>query len=250
MTNKLNTVSKKKYLQENIHPKSVQQPNFNISSEDYDPLAVTFIEPKTQMSRTVPVLSANLEPKSLDLAPVNESFETFDDEFSDFQSAQFSFTNCKNNHEFTNFQSAFDTLSLKETTKSVENHVEFLSVSSVDAISIDCEPNLISYQDDDIHDKYKAFRNLAVETVDTKDLANEDLIVRNNLDDLLYINAAKNIEEQVKNYDVSDEEFGEFLCVEEIMNNKAETEVDWKHVQVYLAIVQYVIYLIIFGSNM
>lgn len=239
MTNKLNTVSKKKHLQENIHPKSVQQPNFNISSEDYDPLAVAFIEPKTQTSRTVPLLTANLEPKSLDLAPINESFETFDDEFSDFQSAQFSFTNCKNNHEFTDFQSAFDTLSLKETTKSVENHVELLSVSSVDAISnsFDSVPNLISYQDDDIHDKYKAFRNLAVETVDTKNLSTEDLVVHNNLDDLLYINATKSVEEQVKNYDVCDEEFGDFLCVEEIMNNKPETEVDWKNVQVYSTLV-------------
>lgn len=227
-TNKSNTVIKKKHLQDKTHSKIVQQQNLNlISSEDNDPLAVTFIKP-----RTVPPLTDKLEPKSLDFQPVNNNFESFDDEFSEFQSAQFSFTDCKNNQEFTNFQSAFDTLSLKEPTKNIENHVELLNVSSIDAISnsFDSEPNLISYQDDDIHDKYKAFR-MAVETVDTKDLSNKYVIVHQNLNDLLDVSPTKNAEEKVKN-DICDEEFGDFLCVEEVMNNKSETEINWKNVQV------------------
>lgn len=241
--NKSNTASKMNHQQENICAKSFQQSNFNMISSE-DPLAVTFIEPKNQLSRTVPSLTANLEPKSLDLAPVNNSFETFDDEFSDFQCAKFSYSDTKSNHEFTDFQSAFDSLSFKEiTTKSIENEVQFLNVSSVNVTTnvFKNESNMINYDENDVYDKYEVFRTLATETVDIKDLTNDNHDNLNNHKDLnshnslldVNIKPSEIIEDTVKNYDVYDDEFGDFLCVEEISKNiPEEIEIGWKNVQV------------------
>lgn len=241
--NKSNAVSKMNYQQENVYAKSFQQPNFNMISSE-DPLAVTFIEPKHQLSRTLPSLTANLEPKSLDLAPVNKSVETFDDEFSDFQCAKFSYTDTKSNHEFTDFQSAFDSLSFKKTpTKNIENEVKFLNVSSVNATTnvFKNESSMINYEDNDVYDKYEVFRTLATETVDIKDLTNDNHDNLNNHKNLnshngpmdVNINPPESIEDTVKNYDVYDDEFGDFLCVEEISKNiPEEIEIGWKNVQV------------------
>lgn len=221
-TIKSTTLSK----QQNVYTKNLQQPNFNvIPSEDYDPLAVSFIEPKNQTSRIISPIAANPEPKSLDLVPVNDSFDTFDEEFSDFQYAQYSNTDTKNNHEFTDFQSAFDTLSFSENTNSVKNDIELLNISSIDATlnTFENKQNLLNCEDD-IHDKYEVFRTLAAETVDEENSANE-----NNYNDLLDVKHSENIEENVQNYD---DEFGDFLYVEEVSNSKLEVEVDWKNVQV------------------
>lgn len=212
--------------QQNVYAKNLPQPNFNVvPSEDYDPLAVSFIEPKNQTSRIISPLVANPEPKSLDLVPVNDSFDTFDDEFSDFQYAQFTNTDSKNNHEFTDFQSAFDTLSFSENATSAKNDVEFLNLSSLDVTShsFENQQNLLNCEDN-IHDKYEVFRTLAAETVDEKNSANE-----NNYNDLRNEKHNENTEENIQNYD---DEFGDFLCVEEVLNNKLEVEVDWKNVQV------------------
>lgn len=231
ITNKSNSniISKINIQQQNIYANNFQQqPNFTINSaEDYDPLAVTFIEPKNQVSKIILPLTTNLEPKSLDFAPVNNTYELLDDEFSDFQCAQFTNTDSKNNHEFTDFQSAFDTLSLKECTKSVEL---LTSSTNPTSNSSESQQNLISYQDD-IHDKYEVFRTLAAETNDIKNSAKE-----NNHNDLLDVKSKDSIEGSAQNGDVYDDEFGDFLCVDEvscqISNNKPEIEVDWKHVQV------------------
>lgn len=212
--------------QQNVYTKNLQQPNFSvIPSEDYDPLAVSFIEPKNQTSRIISPTAANPEPKSLDLVPVNDSFDTFDDEFSDFQFAQFTNTDSKKNHDFTDFQSAFNTLSFSENTNNVKNDVELLKVSPTDASSnsFENQQNLINCEDD-IHDKYEVFRTLAAETVDEENSANE-----NNHDDLLDVKHSESIDENIQNYD---DEFGDFLYVEEVLNNKLEVEVDWKNVQV------------------
>lgn len=251
--------------QQNIYVNNFQQPNFNnlIPPEDYDPLAVTFIEPKSQMSRIITPLAADPEPKSLDLAPVNDSFETFDDEFSDFQCAQFTSTDNKNNHEFTDFQSAFDSLSFKENTiTSNQKDIELLNVLPINVssnLTNQSPPNLISYKDN-THDKYEVFRNLVAETVDKENVAivkenltddkenlfhnkenlfddkehltddKENLTVENNNQDLLDVK--NSIEDNIQIYDVYDDEFGDFLCVEEVSRNKPEIEVDWKNVQV------------------
>lgn len=212
--------------QQNVYAKNLPQPNINvIPSEDYDPLAVSFIEPKNQTSRIISPLAANPEPKSLDLVPVNDNFDTFDDEFSDFQCAQFTNTDSKSNHEFTDFQSAFDTLSFCENTKSVKNGVELLNISSIDVTSnsFENQQNLISCEDD-IHDKYEVFRTLAAETVDEEKSTNEK-----SSNNILDVEHKESILENIQNYD---DEFGDFLCVEEVSNNKPEVEVDWKSVQV------------------
>lgn len=228
VTNKSHIVQKISNEQ-NDYTKCFQESNFNaIRSEDYDPLAVTFREPKIQTSRIIPPLAVNQEPKSLDLAPVNDSFETFDDEFSDFQCAQFTNIDSKNNHEFTDFQSAFDALSCKESSKSIEHDVELLNVASANIVtnSLENQPNLINYQDD-IHDKYEVFRTLAAETDDDK-----HNIINDNHSDNMEVKPIESIED-VQNYeDEYDDEFGDFLCVEEVSNNKPEIEVDWKNVQV------------------
>lgn len=222
-TNKSNIVSKMNTQQQNI-----QQPNFNvIPPEDYDPLAVTFIEPKNQMSKIISPLTANLEPKSLDLALVNDGFEIFDDEFSDFQCAQFSNNDGKNNQEFTDFQSAFDTLSFKNNTKNIETDVELLT-PSIDVASnlFETQQNLISCNDN-IHDKYEVFRTLAAETVDIESLTNE-----NNYNNPLDVKPTESIKKDVQSCEVYDDEFGDFLSVEEVSSTKPEIEVDWKNVQV------------------
>lgn len=219
------TISKSITQEQNIYTKN--QSNLNmIPSEDYDPLAVTFIEPKNQISRIISPL--NSEPKSLDLSPVNDSFEAFDDEFSDFQCAQFTNTDSQNKHDFTDFSSAFNTLSFKEiTTNTIEKNVTTPNADSSIGITsnlFDSQPNLMSYQDD-IQDKYEVFRTLAAEAVDSGNLTNAN---NNNL-----LNASiKNIKENIQNYDGYDDEFGDFLCVGEVSNNKPEIEVDWKNVQV------------------
>lgn len=220
VSNKSNIIPKIDY-QQNIH-----QPAFDmISSENYDPLAVTFVDPKNQMSRMMPPLTANSEPKSLDLTPVNNNFDTFDDEFSDFQCAQFTNTDSKNNYEFTDFQSAFDALSVKESNESIEQDkgVELLNASSIDVVSnsVENQENLIDYRDD-AHDKYEVFRTLAAETVD----------VENNHNNLLDVDRIESIDENIENYDVYDDEFGDFLYVEEVSNSKPDILVDWKNVQV------------------
>jgi len=232
VTNKSNSniISKTNIQQQNIYSNNFQQPNLSMNSpEDYDPLAVTFIEPKNQMSKIVQ-LSTNLEPKSLDLAPVHNTYEIVDDEFSDFQCAQYTNAENKNNHEFSDFQSAFDTLSLKESTN--EKDVELLtSTIDITSNSFESQQNLISHQDD-IHDKYEVFRTLAAETIDIENLTKE-----NNYNSLLDTKSIQSIEENVQNCDVYDDEFGDFLCVEEVSsqfsNNKPEiVEVDWKDIQV------------------
>lgn len=235
VSNKSNILPKTDYQQQNVYAKNFHQPKFDIiSSENYDPLAVTFIDPKNQMSRIMPPLTANPEPKSLDLAPVNNSFETFDDEFSDFQCAQFTNADGKNNNEFTDFQSAFDTLPVKESNKCIEKDkgIELLNASSIDVVlvqsmsSVDNQENLIDYRDD-AHDKYEVFRALAAETVD-----NENLIIEENHNDLLDVKCIENIDENIQNYDVYDDEFGDFLCVEEVSISKPDILVDWKNIQV------------------
>lgn len=230
-TSKSTTISKLNNQQQNVDAKNFQQSYFNvIPSEDYDPLAVSFIEPKNQTSRIISPLTANSEPKSLDLVPVDDSFDTFDEEFSDFQCAQFTNTDSKSNHEFTDFQSAFDTLSFNENTKSLKKEVELLNISSLDVVSnkVESQQNLISCEDD-IHDKYEVFRTLAAETVDIENLTNE-----NNENDLLDVKPIESIKESIQNFD---DEFGDFLCVEEVSNNKPEIEVDWKNVQVCFILV-------------
>lgn len=222
------TISKSITQEQNIYTKNFLQPNLNmITSEDYDPLAVTFIEPKNQIYRIISPL--NSEPKSLDLSPVNDSFEAFDDEFSDFQCAQFTNTDSQNKHDFTDFSSAFNTLSFKESTPNTieKNVITPNAVSSIDITSnlFDNQSNLMSYQDD-IQDKYEVFRTLAAETVDIGNLRNE------NNNDLLNTASIENIKENIQNYDVYDDEFGDFLCVGEVSNNKPEIIVDWKNVQV------------------
>ncbi|XP_060860565.1 synergin gamma-like isoform X3 [Metopolophium dirhodum] len=229
------TIIEKKHnvstVKTNIEHKPQQlenKPNCNIiPSEEYDPLAVTFIEPKNQMSKIMSPLSTNPEPKSLDFATVNDSFETFDDEFSDFQCAQFTITDSKNNQEFTDFQSAFDTLSFKENTKIIDKTAKVLNDTSADVVSslFENQQNVITSQDD-ILDKYEVFRTLAAETDDVKNIIN-----KNNHNDFLEVKLVECIKENVKN-DVYDDEFGDFLCVEEVLNNKPDIEVDWKNVQV------------------
>lgn len=213
---------------QNIYVKNFQQPNCNIiPSEEYDPLAVTFIEPKNQISKMISPLSTNPEPKSLDLAPVNDSFEPFDDEFSDFQCAQFTITDSKNNQEFTDFQSAFDTLSFKENTKIIEKTPKLLNDTSADIVStfLENQQNVITNQDS-IFDKYEVFRTLAAETDDVENIINE-----NNHTDILEGKPVESTKENVKN-DAYDDEFGDFLCVEEVLSVKPNIEVDWKNVQV------------------
>ncbi|XP_022177586.1 synergin gamma-like isoform X2 [Myzus persicae] len=228
LASKASCISKINNEHQHDYTKNFQQPNCNIiPSEEYDPLAVTFIEPKNQMSKMMSPLSTNLEPKSLDFAPVNDSFETFDDEFSDFQCAQFTTTDSKNNQEFTDFQSAFDTLSFNENTKIIEKTAELLNDTSADAVSIllENQQDVIASQDD-ILDKYEVFRTLAAETDDV-----ENIINKNNNNDILEVKSVESINDNVKN-DVYDDEFGDFLCVEEVSNNKPDIEVDWKNVQV------------------
>jgi len=210
---------------QNVYAKNFQQPNCNIiPSEEYDPLAVTFIEPKNQMSKMISPLSTNSEPKSLDFGPVNDSFETFDDEFSDFQCAQFTTTESKSNQEFTDFQSAFDTLTFKESTKIIEKPAELLNDTSMDVVSnnhqnmIDCQNNIL--------DKYEVFRTLAAETDSV-----ENIINKSDHNEPLEVKPIESIEENVQN-DIYDDEFGDFLCVEEVSSNKPDNEVDWKIVQV------------------
>lgn len=224
VTNKSNMVQKIGNVQ-NVNAKCFQESNFNVFPSE-DPLAVTFIEPKSQVSRNIPPLAVNQEPKSLDLAPVSDSFETFDDEFSDFQCAQFTNIDSKNNHEFTDFQSAFDALSIQESSKSIEQNVELLNVSSpnIASSSLENQQNLISYQDD-IHDKYEVFRTLAAETDEDKHKKKENY--HNDKEGQSIESIENNVE-----YEVYDDEFGDFLCVEEVSNNKPEIEVDWKNVQV------------------
>lgn len=227
--NKSNITSTINYEQEKCCSKNFQQQNFNISAEDYDPLAVTFIDPKNQISRTIPPLTSNLEPKSLDLTPVNDSLVTFDDEFSDFQCAQFTHTDNTNNHEFEDFQTAFDSLSFKENPKCIEKEIELLndgsSSNTIDK-SFESQTNCISYQDD-VHDKYEVFRTLAAEIVDIEDLVNDE-----NQSNFLDAKPIESIKENIQSYDVNDDEFGDFLCVEEVSSNKPEIEVNWKNVQV------------------
>lgn len=227
--NKPSTIPKSILQRENIHVNNFQQPNFNIIlSEDHDPLAVAFIEPKLQTSRIAPLLTTNLEPKSLDLAPVNNDFETFDDEFSDFQCAQFTYTDSKNNHNVTDFQTTFDTLSVKESTEIIEHNVELLNAKSIDSTLnvFESKPNLISYHENNIHDKYEVLRSLATETVNIENSMNESH------KNLLDVKPMDNIEDNIINYETHDDDFGDFLCVEEVSNYKPETEVDWKNVQV------------------
>ncbi|VVC33776.1 Hypothetical protein CINCED_3A018868 [Cinara cedri] len=232
ITNKSNTsstVSKNIMLEQNIYTKNFQQPNLNmIPSEDYDPLAVTFIEPKNQMSRIISPL--NPEPKSLDLSPVNDNFEAFDDEFSDFQSAQFTNNDGLNKRELTDFSSAFDALSFKQSSTNIieKDDQTFNAISSKNVPSnlFDSQPNLISYQNE-IQDKYEVFRTLAAEAVDIDCLINE-----NTNNDLLNTTSIESNKQNLQNYDVYDDEFGDFLCVGKVSNNKPEIEVDWKNVQV------------------
>lgn len=227
LANKASFIPKVNIEQQNVYANNFQQPNYNITpSEEYDPLAVTFIEPKNQMSRIKSPISTNPEPKSLDFGPVNDSFKTFDDEFSDFQCAQFTITDSKSNQEFTDFQSAFDTLSFKESTKIIENTAELLYDTPIDVApsSLENHQNVITNQDD-ILDKYEAFRTLAAET----DV--ENMIHKNNHNDLLKVKPVESIGDNIQN-DVYDDEFGDFLCVEEVVNNKPDIEVDWKNVQV------------------
>jgi len=212
----------------NIYATNFQQSNCNIiPSEEYDPLAVTFIEPKNQMSKIMSPLSTNPEPKSLDFTPVNDSFETFDDEFSDFQCAQFTINDSKNNQEFTDFQSAFDSLSFKENTTIIDKTAKVLNETSVDVVSslFENQQNVITIQDD-ILDKYEVFRTLAAETDDVK-----NIMSKNNHNDFLEVKPVESIKDNVKN-DVYDDEFGDFLCVEEVVSNKPDIEADWKNVQV------------------
>jgi len=228
--NKASCISKINYEHHNVHAKNLQQPNCNIiPSEEYDPLAVTFIEPKNQMSKMISPLSTNPEPKSLDFTSVNDSFETFDDEFSDFQSAQFTTTESKNNQEFTDFQSAFDSLSFKDNTKIIEKIPEVvLNDTPTDIVSsslLENQQNVKTSQDD-ILDKYEVFRTLAAETNDV-----ENIINKNNHIDSLEVKSVESIKENVNN-DVYDDEFGDFLCVEEVLSNKPDVELDWKNVQV------------------
>lgn len=223
------TISRNNTQEQNIYTKNIHQSNLNmISSEDYDPLAVTFIEPKNQISRIISPL--NPEPKSLDLSPINDSFESFDDEFSDFQCAQYTNTENQNKNEFTDFPSAFNTLSFKESTlNTIENDTTLNAISSIDVTPnlFDIESNLISYQDD-IQDKYEVFRTLAAEAIDVDHLTNEN-------NGLLNTGSIENIKENSQNYDVYDDEFGDF-CVGEVLNNKPEIEVDWKNIQVCICI--------------
>lgn len=217
--------------QQNIYAKNFQQPNFNmISPEDCDPLAVTFIEPKNQLSRIISPLTANPEPKSLDLTPVNDTFDAFDDEFSDFQYAQFTITDySKKDHEFTDFQSAFDTLSFKENTlnsKSIEDDVDVLNVSPIALNVFETQKNSINYKND-IHDKYEVFRTLAAENVDI-----DNSTSLNNNNNFLDSKPIESIVEKVQNSDVYDDEFGDFLCVEEVSSNKSEIELNEKNIQV------------------
>lgn len=228
LANKGSFISKFNYEHQNVYAKNFQQPNCNIiPSEECDPLAVTFIDPKNQMSKIMSPLSTNPEPKSLDFTPVNDSFETFDDEFSDFQSAQFTTTDNKNNQEFTDFQSAFDTLSFKKNTKIIEKTPEVLNDTSADNVSdlVANQQNVTTSQDD-ILDKYEVFRTLAAETDDV-----ENIINKNNHNDSLEVKPVEGIKENDNN-DVYDDEFGDFLCVEEVLSNKPDVELDWKNVQV------------------
>jgi len=228
LENKASCISKINNEHQNIYANNFQQPNCNIiPSEEYDPLAVTFIEPKNQMSKIMSPLSTNPEPKSLDFAPVNDSFETFDEEFSDFQCAQFTITDSKNNQEFTDFQSAFDTLSFKENTKIIDKTAKVLNDTSAHVVSslFENQQNVITSQDD-ILDKYEVFRTLAAETDDVKNIIN-----KNNHNDILEVKPVECIKENVKN-DVYDDEFGDFLCVEEVSSNTPDIEVDWKNIQV------------------
>ncbi|XP_029343929.1 synergin gamma isoform X1 [Acyrthosiphon pisum] len=228
LANKASCILKINNEHQNIYAKNFRQPNCNIiPSEEYDPLAVTFIEPKNQMSKMMSPLSTNPEPTSLDFTPVNDSFETFDDEFSDFQCAQFTITDSKNNQEFTDFQSAFDTLSFKENTKIIDKTAKVLNDASADVVSslLENQQNVITSQDD-ILDKYEVFRTLAAETDDVKNIIN-----KNNHNDFLEVKPVECIKENIKN-DVYDDEFGDFLCVEEVLSIKPDIEVDWKNVQV------------------
>lgn len=229
LANKASCLSKINNEHKNIYATNFQQSNSNIiPSEEYDPLAVTFIEPKNQMSKLMSPLSTNPEPKSLDFAPVNDSFETFDDEFSDFQCAQFTITDSKNNQEFTDFQSAFDTLSFKGNTTIIDKTAKVLNETSADVVSslFENQQNVITIQDD-ILDKYEVFRTLAAETDDVK-----NIMTKSNHNDFLEVKPVESIKENVKN-DVFDDEFGDFLCVEEVVSNKPDIEeTDWKNVQV------------------
>uniref|UniRef100_A0A2S2PPK9 Synergin gamma n=1 Tax=Schizaphis graminum TaxID=13262 RepID=A0A2S2PPK9_SCHGA len=229
LTNKASCIQKINDEHQNSYAKNFEQPNCNIiSPEEYDPLAVTFIEPKNQMSKIISPLSTNPEPKSLDFTPVNDSFEAFDDEFSDFQCAQFTITDSKNNQEFTDFQSAFDTLSFKEGSKINEKTAEVLngtSTNNVVSSLLENQQNMITNQDD-ILDKYEVFRTLAAENDNV-----ENIINKNNQNDILEVKSVESINENVQN-DVYDDEFGDFLCVEEVLNNKPDIEIDWKNVQV------------------
>lgn len=221
-----------KTILEQNNLKHFQQSNFNmILSEDYDPLAVTFIEPKNQISRIIPPVTVNPEPKSLELTPINDNFEAFDEEFSDFQYAQFTISDeSKKDQEFTDFQSAFDTLSFKENTfncKSIEGDVDLLNVSPIDiTLNLsETQENLISCKND-IHDKYEVFRTLAAESVDI-----DNLIIVNN-DNNLNEKSIDSIDEHIQNSNVYDDEFGDFLCIEEVSNNKPEIDLEEKNIQV------------------
>lgn len=231
----VNSMMSKIYNQQqnNNYTRSVQPSNFKMTTEDYDPLAVTFIEPKIQITKIISPIAVNSEPKSLDLAPVNDRFETIDDEFSDFQCAQFTNAENKNINEFTDFQSAFDVLSFDESSKNIAKEDESLNVLSVDVASdfLENQQNLISCED--VHDKYEVFRTLAAETIDVNPLTN-----KNNSGDILEIKSLESIKETVEKNDVYDDEFGDFLSVEKISSKKPVIEVDWKNVQVCFIIIK------------
>lgn len=236
IVNKTNvTLEQNNNKQQNIYAKNFQQPNFNmIQPENSDPLAVTFIEPKKQMSRIISPLTANSEPKSLDLTPVNDTFETYEDEFSDFQYAQFTISDDKKkDHEFTDFQSAFDTLSFKDNSfnsKSIEDDGG-LNVLPIASNIFESQENLINYKDD-IHDKYEVFRTLAAENVDINST------ILNNHNNPWDTKAIESIEENVQNSDIYDDEFGDFLCVEDASNNMPEIKLNEKNIQVCINLIK------------
>ncbi|XP_050521321.1 uncharacterized protein LOC126894388 [Daktulosphaira vitifoliae] len=209
--------------------KNTQQSNFGmIPSDEYnDPLEVTFLEPKSYDTKIIPLSISSLQPKSLDLTPINNSFDTFDDEFSDFQSAQFNnasdytIQENKDPYEFTEFQSAFDQISDDKNVKKVEQNVlldDQLNFTNEN------QQDLINCQD--IHDKYEIFRTLVAESEDVSGIINE-----NNQEDSFTFTNSNN--HNIVNDNFEHDEFGDFLGVKQFPCSKeANINSYWHDVQV------------------
>ncbi|XP_050436378.1 synergin gamma-like isoform X2 [Adelges cooleyi] len=207
----------------NLVKNDLQQPNTTMLSSEqyYDPVEVTFKEPKNNVSKIIPITTASPQPKSLDLSAINSNFDTFDDEFSDFQSAQF--TNVADNtnidsYEFTDFQSAFDQISFVEKD---EQKIEIF-----ENVINDNQQDLINCQD--THDKYEVFRTLAAESVNVTSLIDDY-----EKNDNLIVKPLPSNNESNDYTNTNDDEFGDFLSVEEsLSSSNIDTSMNYNTIQV------------------